>query len=674
MSAAHSEIVVDNTVVDNIVVDKIVVDNIIVDSDGDGLIDITTLEQLDWMRNNVFGTALVDFSGNRYEEGCPGTGCFGYELMADLSFDTNDDGVISPEDEYYDYDGDGSNSGWLPIGTLENGFQAHFEGNGHRISGLYIHRQNDDVETQGKNIGLFGVVTTKANSDSGLPGASINRFVRNLSVSTAKKGVSGVSNVGVLIGKVNFEGSDDSTTALVDLENINIIGFVNGEVDVGGIIGEVLIEPWYVANNFLFITESQISIALNSTIGNAAGMIGLLRNDHRLTALIKNNDIEAEVAALGNGSAGGVIGYFDDYQSAGGKIEIIDNTLYGHLDSKRIAGGVIGEGVGFAANLELGRNIVMGSVTALSSAGGLIGWSYLLEGRFDAYQNRVFSDIYAQLGCSGGIVGDHIALGADVHTHWKENISYGTVSGGSSTGGLVGCYKAYHTEPVASSIMERNIVVGNVRGEHRVGGFMGSFLEGDYSEEGSYEDTFLRVRIHNNMVAGRVFEKKVIHDFIIGKQAVGGFVGSFVIRESSIKDVFVNNLSLMAVRIKASERAGGFFGLLQWRDDVSTPEVFLSGNYHFNQRGFLPSVGELNAPGLGTVTEAITEQSVFGARYVDLKYPEGPNAWCDAGVLYESWDEKVWSFGRSDQFPGLIIDGVVYRYNKKIKTLEEEMM
>ncbi|GLS27446.1 hypothetical protein [Marinibactrum halimedae] len=622
--------------------------NLTVDSDGDGLIEIATLEQLDWMRNDMLGTALVDFSGNRYQQGCPSSGCFGYELVADLSFDTNNDGIISSEDDYYDYDGDGSNNGWLPIGTQDNGFQASFEGNGHRISGLYIHRKSDDVETQGKNIGLLGVVTTIGESGEIVMGGDIHRFIRNLSVSTDDKGVSGETNVGALIGKVDLKGSFYLNRVAIQLDELDLMTVVNGGLNTGGVIGEITIDPWYVARNYVSITRSRINVSVTSELDNAAGIIGSIRNDHALLVQINNNDID--VTASGGGIVGGMIGYFYDFNSEGGRVEIRDNIVNVDLEAGFSAGGIVGEGLGFAASLKLNNNQVMGSVLARGgSSGGLVGWSFMVEGFFSAVNNRIFTDVHSRGSCSGGIIGGHFAEGAYLHTQWQENISYGSISGHSATGGIAGCYNAVGIEPVPA-VIEKNIAIGDVRGgKTGVGGLIGRF----------FVENILHTRIQNNMVAGKV----------IGEEYIGGFIGRFISESFITNDALLNNLSLTAVRTNTAtlgKKVGGFFGSLMWRDDLSPPEAFFSGNYHFNQRGVFPGIGEMDGPA------AITEQSVFGARYVDLKYPQSPNAVCNVGVLYEDWDETIWDFGNSDQFPGLILGDTVYRYNKSTKVLEEE--
>ena len=98
-----------------------------IDEDNDGLIEIATLEQLDWMRNDLAGTTLEDNTGKIQMDGCPTTGCNGYELIADLDFDTNGDGTMDAGDSYFDYDNDGGNNGWLPIGNQANRFTANLQ-------------------------------------------------------------------------------------------------------------------------------------------------------------------------------------------------------------------------------------------------------------------------------------------------------------------------------------------------------------------------------------------------------------------------------------------------------------------------------------------------------------------------------------------------------------------
>ena len=129
------------------------------DVDNDRLIEVSNLAQLNAMRWDGFGNGaptsadqaayLEAFPGGNVvtspKMGCPMT-CKGYELTADLDFDTNGNLTADAGDEYWN---DGA--GWAPIfgQTSGSSFEAIFEGNGHVISNLFINR------TTGRN-GLFG--------------------------------------------------------------------------------------------------------------------------------------------------------------------------------------------------------------------------------------------------------------------------------------------------------------------------------------------------------------------------------------------------------------------------------------------------------------------------------------------------------------------------------------
>ena len=126
------------------------------DTDDDGLIEITTLARLNAMRWDLDGDGAADsstnmtsyasaFSGAAATMGCPDdedadqdAACVGYELMANLTFDTNDDGVVDADDP-------GSYPNWTPIGGR---YTAIFEGNGNTISDLTVNASG--------GAGLFG--------------------------------------------------------------------------------------------------------------------------------------------------------------------------------------------------------------------------------------------------------------------------------------------------------------------------------------------------------------------------------------------------------------------------------------------------------------------------------------------------------------------------------------
>ena len=135
------------------------------DTDGNGLIEINSLEQLNAVRWDLTGAGAPAANAARYAEafparshshGCPDTDdadndpgpCLGYELTRDLDFD---DGVPGDrtDDSYYN-----RGAGFAPIivnpkNTAEAGYSGVFEGNDHAIANLYIN-------LTGLYVGLFG--------------------------------------------------------------------------------------------------------------------------------------------------------------------------------------------------------------------------------------------------------------------------------------------------------------------------------------------------------------------------------------------------------------------------------------------------------------------------------------------------------------------------------------
>ena len=111
-----------------------------IDTDGDGLIEIYYLEDLDAVRRQPDGSGL-QLSGVEITTGCPTNGCKGYELMRHLDFNNNASYRNAPANRNRWTTG----SGWQPIGTSSNTFNAIFKGNGYTISNLMINSGIDHI-------------------------------------------------------------------------------------------------------------------------------------------------------------------------------------------------------------------------------------------------------------------------------------------------------------------------------------------------------------------------------------------------------------------------------------------------------------------------------------------------------------------------------------------------
>ena len=111
------------------------------DTDGDSLIEITNLEQLDAVRYDINGNG-VPFDDpeaeTAYAAAFPTTGnesvcisCNGYELTVNLDFDDSASYASGHVNTKWT-----TGRGWLPINWLG----STLAGNGHTVSNLYINR------------------------------------------------------------------------------------------------------------------------------------------------------------------------------------------------------------------------------------------------------------------------------------------------------------------------------------------------------------------------------------------------------------------------------------------------------------------------------------------------------------------------------------------------------
>ena len=262
------------------------------DADGDGLIEVFFLEQLDAIRHDLDGNGRADNSNDHaayaaaFPDAAPGD-YRGYELARPLDFtdpgsyasgEVNDDWVRG--DRRF-----ASAKGWEPIGR---NFHAVFDGNGHALSNLFIHRVEEsyvglfrsllgeirnlglmDVDVTGQyGVGaLVGVVGglvracyvaggNVAGSENGVGGlvGGADRGGRTVASYadvdvTGSSGVGGLAgyNDGAIVASYAFglvEGKGHSIGGLVGALNIGSIrasyavGKVQGSEDVGGLVGE----------------------------------------------------------------------------------------------------------------------------------------------------------------------------------------------------------------------------------------------------------------------------------------------------------------------------------------------------------------------------------------------------------------------------------------------------
>ena len=297
-----------------------------VDRDANGLIELYTLTQLHNMRYNLSGSSYKTSTADTGSTtGCPNAACNGYELMNDVELDTDGDGQTWTQDSSGNYSLDSGDSaapyfvidssgsgGWQPVGdSVNNAFNAIFDGNGYVIRNLAI-------RSELTNIGLFGV--TAANAIIRNVG-----LVNNLSDYTGSSnglnyvgGLVGLQNGGSITGSYatgNADGGDGNQDYVGGLVGFQLSGniiasYATGDADggaggsdrVGGLVGE---------------QGSGGSITASYATGNAAdggagdndyvgGLVGF-QNGGSITASYATGN--ADGGAGDNDFVGGLVGW-----------------------------------------------------------------------------------------------------------------------------------------------------------------------------------------------------------------------------------------------------------------------------------------------------------------------------------------------------------------------------
>jgi len=287
------------------------------DLDDDGLIEINDLGDLDEIRKNLDGSSLYESSA-----GCPEAGCNGFELTTDLDFDTNGDGKMDDQDDYWN-----AGAGWEPIGDWGTrvAYSGNFDGNGYSISNLFIN--NSSIE---RGVGLFSFMDGRTNEA---------RAIRNISFDGALTKVSGLDGVGVLVGGENG----------FNIKNIVVSGTVQGRDFVGVLAGEV-------ENSELLNIFSSGSVRGGYYSGLLAGGI----YDSSVIQVF----VVGMVSSNQNGPyVGGLSGL------------AFDNILTDLMISVSVQGESAGALSGFGSGSSFKKMLTVGAVNDSSEADGIIGYS-----------------------------------------------------------------------------------------------------------------------------------------------------------------------------------------------------------------------------------------------------------------------------------------------------------
>ena len=330
------------------------------DTDGDGLIEIEFLEQLDAIRYDLDGDGIADDDSGveAYAAAFPGmicNNCNGYELARPLDFNDSDSyasGAINAEWT--------TGAGWRPVGGGRRPFAATFAGNKHAISHLYITSaaRADSASFWGGglfgSVGVSGVIretgllnVNVAGGDTVGPLAGANQGTVSHSYATGS--VSGYGSVGGLVG-INASGAIISSYAAVSVSGAKYIGGLAGS-NSGTVIAS------YAAG----------SVTGDGRFGELAGyQVGGLAGNNRGSVIASYST----GAVRGQQYVGGLIGLNDD-----GSISA--SYADGEVTGGQYIGGLAGRNQGIVGlSYAVGKVSSDGSIDALQEyLGGLVGYN-----------------------------------------------------------------------------------------------------------------------------------------------------------------------------------------------------------------------------------------------------------------------------------------------------------
>ena len=435
------------------------------DADDDGLIEVANLQQLDAIRYDLEGKGdpsnlliyYAAFPNAVAGMGCPDGVCSGYELVADLDFDTNGNGRADAADEYWD---DGA--GWLPIGDHENAFLSTFDGGGHTISNLFINRaESTGIGLFGysggpiRRVGLLSVNVSGYSAVGGLVGSN-GRYKQGLWSDGGGRNISDIYVTGAVTGgggSVGGLAGYNYSRATVNISgSCTSVAVTGAGRNVGGLVGYNNPDYWE-AN----ISGSYATGTVTGSSGNVGGLVGHNRADeYGSSAEISGSYATGDVAGTGE-NVGGLVGY--NYSHSYGSAEISGSYAAGDVTGgSDNVGGLVG-----SSGSDISVSYATGDVTGGSdNVGGLVGSS-----GSDISGSYSTGAVKGVGGNVGGLVGQNRSSGWYDSTNISVSYATGTVTGGSdNVGGLVGSnggsiWAAYATAAVTG-------------GSDNVGGLVGS--------------------------------------------------------------------------------------------------------------------------------------------------------------------------------------------------------
>ncbi len=592
--------------------------------------------------------------------------------------------------------------------TVTATFEGTFHGNGHAIRNLMINRPSSE------NVGLFitnsGEIRDIRLLDVNIEGAStVGALVATNDGGTIKNShvsgsIRGVSRIGALVG---VHGVSNNPSFF--LENSSATGVVIGTGNqVGGLVGI----------NFSTIRNSQ---AFNTVSGanDVGGLVGAIAETNTMSGQIINSYATGNVT--GNRTVGGLIGN-------AGTIHVENSSAHGEVIGTRWIGGLVGF-INFRGGI-IEKSHATGNVTGDNTVGGLLGAanartninnSYATgnvqggQGSFDmggfagAHFRANITNSYATGNVQGGdasvslggFIGQNLSDITNSHATGNVRVGQrsrqvggfigivfqGSITNSYATGNVqgdeeshrVGGFIGYNRADIGD-VITNSYATGDVQGQLTVGGFIGENEEGRVTDSYATGDVTGAVRVGGFIGGNGVADffgfvspvnRNITNSYAIGNvsgfQFVGGFIG-----QSAVTDI-TNSYATGNVRGGLYGLGiGGFIGAHVSRGSITNS--YAIGKVEGGQQS--PQVGGFIGSNTATITNSYWDESTSGRTEsaggegkttLELQAPiEAGSAQTD---IYYDWDEQIWDFGTSEQYPALKYSDGTLRPNQRLGLL-----
>ena len=334
-----------------------------IDDDGDGLIEIATAVELNNIRYNLRGSGYsTSPNAENITNGCPTTGCNGYELIEDI--------VLPPHQN------------WQPIGNCENSvscssnfFSGTFEGNGHTISNIRI-----SFIYNVTGVGLFGASRNASFNNLILNGPYIEELVHG-------------HYVGSLVGY-------GLATDFTNIQVKNMLIKTSSSSDVGGLVG---MASGSRISNAHVNAHNYTGVSGSDAVG---GLAGRADNAHIYSSTVTSN-------VFGFNRVGGLIG-------SGERTTIESSAVFAYTMSGSVQGLLVGHGREGSISSSVG--VIFDGFHNHDRLLAGIGYG---EGASMDYSLLLIDNGYLFRGFSGGNYTNTKLGGASaVGSYWTKNFTF----------------------------------------------------------------------------------------------------------------------------------------------------------------------------------------------------------------------------------------------------------